>query len=90
MNLFRSTYVTAETKDTTSLRRPALQAGITMCTISVAQQTHNHSRVAAFRALQVLEELNRVGSIPERNKILKELLDATFVDGLPEVSIWLV
>ena len=68
--------------------KACMQAGITMCMISVAQQTHNHSRVAAFRALQVLEELNRVASIPERNKILKELLDADFVDRLLEVSIW--
>ena len=55
--------------------------------ISVAKQTHNHSRVAAFRALQVLEVLNRVASIPERRAILKEFLDEKFVDFLLEVSI---
>jgi hypothetical protein len=54
--------------------------------ISVAQQTHNHSRVAAFRALQVLEGLNRVASIPERRTILTELIQAKFVDRLLEVS----
>lgn len=70
-----------------------MQAGITKCMISVAKQTHNHSRVAAFRALQVLEVLNRVASIPERRTILKEFLDEKFVDCLLEVSIlrvWLL
>ena len=70
-----------------------MQAGITKCMISVAKQTHNHSRVAAFRALQVLEVLNRVASIPERRTILQEFLDEKFVDCLLEVSIlrvWLL
>ena len=61
--------------------------------ISVAKQTHNHSRVAAFRALQVLEVLNRVASIPERRTILKDFLDEKFVDSLLEVSllrVWLL
>jgi hypothetical protein len=55
--------------------------------ITVAKQTNNHSRVAAFRALQALEALNRVASIPERRTILKGFLDEKFVDSLLEVSI---
>lgn len=55
--------------------------------ISVAKQTHNHSRVAAFRALQVLEELNRVASIPERRTILQEIHNEKFVDCLLKVSV---